>query len=656
MRFLSFSACVALLLGVPVLSLFLGPESGGSVPPQPAAAIAVAEPLPLTQASTDTPITTSPLITVSGTGITEAELNARFVGLLSHMYWLMGNQAAATPPPASSVRDNSLIDKVARLERQIFRTMDDTSEDQSDIRSELSDEIEAVTLGETTFEGINIDGRLRVSGSDFLWSSSTNPNRPSLGSVIIGLDAGAWSSTTPGSTSLVNATLIGLRAGENNQAGWLTAIGAEAGQNHGGATWSTFVGAFAGKDSRNSLTAIGVDAGARSTGNVTTALGRLSARDNSGNNLTAAGYFSGNFNSGDGVTVVGSNAGQNNAGHRLTALGVNSGRGNSGDDVVAIGYRAGLNNILSNQLIIENQNVSATPLIQGDFASGNLGIGTTTPSARLTVDGTVRFASITGGTLETDALGNVTVSSDERLKDIEGAYGVGLEGVLGLDPIRFRWNAESGYDQNALYAGFSAQNVEEFLPEAVGETPDGFKTLTTRPILAAVVNAVQELWERLVGVEDRVDEHDAELADLRAENDWLKDRLSALENELDVEPPAPPAPATAHDTEDTESDVDTASTTSTTTNATSTDLSTEATTATDADAVVDETESDTAPAITTDPNHPNTEEPAPNEDEVENTPKDETTPDPESTQTDIDPEPTSTSEDSPAVEETNVPA
>ena len=168
-------------------------------------------------------------------------------------------------------------------------------------------------------------------------------------------------------------------------------------------------------------------------------------------------------------------------------------------------------------------------------ASGNVGIGTTTSTARLTVDGTVRFVALGAGSLSTDALGNVTVSSDERLKDIEGDYTRGLQAVLGLEPIEYRWNEESGYDQAALYAGFSAQNVQEFIPEAVGENANGMLSLSDRPIIAALVTAVQEMWDAITGAQ-------ADISDLQQENERLQERLRAVEAELDVDVPDPVAP------------------------------------------------------------------------------------------------------------------
>jgi len=187
--------------------------------------------------------------------------------------------------------------------------------------------------------------------------------------------------------------------------------------------------------------------------------------------------------------------------------------------------------------------------------TGNVGIGTTTPSAQLTVASTVRLAGITGGTLETDALGNVTVSSDERLKDIEGDYTPGLQAILGLQPIEYRWNTVSGFDQATVYAGFSAQNVETVIPEAVGEDGRGYKTLSTRPILAAVVTAIQEVWTTLTEYMNRTEDLEQMLAEQQAQTAAQQARIEALEAELDIVPADEPVvePATGQPPVETDS-------------------------------------------------------------------------------------------------------
>lgn len=107
------------------------------------------------------------------------------------------------------------------------------------------------------------------------------------------------------------------------------------------------------------------------------------------------------------------------------------------------------------------------------------------------------------GTLTTDSSGNVTATSDERLKDIAGEYRAGLAQLAQIRPIRYHWkprkgvSAEDQIDTATEYAGFSAQNVQAAMPEAVGVMADGMLTLQDRPLLAAAVNAINELNGRL---------------------------------------------------------------------------------------------------------------------------------------------------------------
>ncbi len=167
-------------------------------------------------------------------------------------------------------------------------------------------------------------------------------------------------------------------------------------------------------------------------------------------------------------------------------------------------------------------------------STGNVGIGTTTPSAQLTTTGTVRFASLgsAGANLITDTDGNVTVSSDERLKDIQDTFDSGLSAILGIEPIKYKWNATSGMETQNVYTGFSAQNILASIPEAVAEDSRGYLTLSDRPILAAVVNAIKELFAMVTGIETKVEI-------LEEQNEELKARIEALEAEQGIVPPEP---------------------------------------------------------------------------------------------------------------------
>ena len=142
-----------------------------------------------------------------------------------------------------------------------------------------------------------------------------------------------------------------------------------------------------------SQTAVGWGAGYSNTGNYQTALGNQAGRSNTGAFQTAVGIDAGYSNSGIKQTAVGYQAGYLNTGGQVTGLGYYATYNNSGNDVVGIGYQAGKDNSVSNQFIVKQANVNAVPLIQGDFLSGNVGIGTTTPQNKLNVIGD---ANVTG--------------------------------------------------------------------------------------------------------------------------------------------------------------------------------------------------------------------------------------------------------------------
>ena len=130
-----------------------------------------------------------------------------------------------------------------------------------------------------------------------------------------------------------------------------------------------------------------------------------------------------------------------------------------------------------------------------NLVSGQIGIGIDTPTAQLHTNGSVRLANFGSGTLITDSNGNVSASSDERLKHIKGKFEAGLEAILNIEPIAYSWREESGNETKGEYYGFSAQNVQAALPGAVGSGPDGYLTLSDRPILAAMVNTIEELHQ-----------------------------------------------------------------------------------------------------------------------------------------------------------------
>jgi hypothetical protein len=144
---------------------------------------------------------------------------------------------------------------------------------------------------------------------------------------------------------------------------------------------------------------------------------------------------------------------------------------------------------------------------------GNVGIGTTDPTSRLYVAGTVY------------ATGGFSAPSDERLKRAIKPISYGLNEVLRLRPVTFEWK-----DQNdgKLNLGLIAQEVEVVIPEVVekkmGET--GTMGMQYSGLIPVLIKAAQEQQSFIQELKSALDQKSNENASLNA-------RLSALEQALE---------------------------------------------------------------------------------------------------------------------------
>jgi len=128
-------------------------------------------------------------------------------------------------------------------------------------------------------------------------------------------------------------------------------------------------------------------------------------------------------------------------------------------------------------------------------------------NTRVTISGAgaVQFNTYGAGTLVTDASGNITASSDERIKKNIRPFSRGLQEVLGLKPILYGYTKDSGLDQTRSdYVGLTAQNVQAYIPEAVGHDSRGILSLTDRPIIVALVNAIKEQQKEIAELKGQV--------------------------------------------------------------------------------------------------------------------------------------------------------
>lgn len=152
---------------------------------------------------------------------------------------------------------------------------------------------------------------------------------------------------------------------------------------------------------------------------------------------------------------------------------------------------------------------------------GNVGIGTSTPGAKLDVNGDLNISGVAykpGG-------GSWTAPSDERIKDVLGDYTHGLAEVLQLLPVRYKF--KGNYSKSAPspdpkdrpapkpaeelkeFIGLIAQQAEVPMPEMVttevgfvdGKPVADLRVLDTTALLFALVNSCKELAARVAALE-----------------------------------------------------------------------------------------------------------------------------------------------------------
>ncbi|HNF27617.1 MAG TPA: tail fiber domain-containing protein [Leptospiraceae bacterium] len=143
--------------------------------------------------------------------------------------------------------------------------------------------------------------------------------------------------------------------------------------------------------------------------------------------------------------------------------------------------------------------------------TGNVGIGTTSPTALLHVAGTAGNNTGTWSNL-----------SDERLKKNIFDYKGSLEKVLNLRPVSFEWKENKEGKTAGRHIGFIAQEVEKIFPEWVSTMSDGNKWMTPEGMNAVLVQSIREL-------KSLYDNEKSENAKLKQKLLSVEERLNALE-------------------------------------------------------------------------------------------------------------------------------
>jgi hypothetical protein len=129
-------------------------------------------------------------------------------------------------------------------------------------------------------------------------------------------------------------------------------------------------------------------------------------------------------------------------------------------------------------------------------ATGRVGINTITPDQRLSVNGD---ASKTGG--------NTWLAfSDRRLKNIKSPFTTGLSAVMKLQPVRYEYKSDNalGLTSDGEHVGFSAQEVQKVIPEAVTSNSSGYLMVNGDPIIWTMLNAIKEQQKEITELKRQI--------------------------------------------------------------------------------------------------------------------------------------------------------
>ena len=150
---------------------------------------------------------------------------------------------------------------------------------------------------------------------------------------------------------------------------------------------------------------------------------------------------------------------------------------------------------------------------------GNVGIGTTSPTQTLEVNGTVLASAY-------------LYSSDRRLKKDITPLEESLDKLLTLNTVKFNWITPKNKDEERQQIGLIAQDVQKVFPEAVTVDSQGWLRMNYQALISPIIDGMRELYTKVLGIDARTKALESQVATLKAENDQMKDRLSKIEQAL----------------------------------------------------------------------------------------------------------------------------
>lgn len=324
-------------------------------------------------------------------------------------------------------------------------------------------------------------------GNSTLPLNSTGMDNTAAGSLALAENTTGSTNTAVGSNALranhnaSNNVAVGYNAlaGTNNDGN--TAVGTNSGLNAGNGTNCTFIGYQAGNNSGGltNATAIGYNAIVTSS-----------------NSLVLGDYT--NISVGIGVTNPSDVLHVKGAGeHQVTieayALPVGLLFKEAGTDAARIQHHGS-----GSYLQIQDYTPGwfETGLV---INQGSVGIGTTGPTAKLSVNGTAN-----------NSTGNWGVFSDERIKNVTGSFTDGLNVITKINPVMYAYNDKAPYRTNDIQVGIVAQELERLAPYMVSQKKHGdftdLREVNNQAYVFLLINAVKEQQNKIEELEKTVKE------------------------------------------------------------------------------------------------------------------------------------------------------
>lgn len=368
-----------------------------------------------------------------------------------------------------------------------------TSNIQSQLNSKLNTSISAPTIGSDAVNKAYADALVlhMKTNNDFTaigFSGSNYSGNTGISNSFFGVNSGDSNSSGSYNTYMGFESGRLLTTGTNN-----TAIGASALPAFGVKSFNTAVGSNSLNSATvgSSNTAVGASTlSLLTTGINNTAIGKAAGNAiTTGSNNLFVGYAAGlSLTNGDGNILIGNNAGPSSGSNNII-IGNNGAQNLSGVNNVVIG--GGLSSLtgVNDSIIFATAANTATERMRID-QTGNVGIGTTTPSYRLSVDGIIFSTSTVNGT----SFVNV---SDRRLKKNIIPISDALEKILGLRGVEFDWKKDGTHE-----LGLIAQEVESVVPDLVVTHKTGLKAVKYANIVSLLIESTKDMNDKITSLEN----------------------------------------------------------------------------------------------------------------------------------------------------------